>query len=182
MGLRDDFLRKIAKKQAEIADLERKYASEIQAERRYLQALQDAYKLLPKDGVQAGAETGGRALRKGSGTSRAYEVLKRHGRPMHISAIAEGMGKKAVRTVTQGLASSMRAYVLKGEIFTKPAPNTYGLVEWGDAVNQGDAPPLPEPTIEWPDDDMPPPPAIPPDVPKPAVAAMRGLRFPRKEG
>ena len=27
--------------------------------------------------------------------------------------------------------------VNKGEIFTKPAPNTYGLVEFGEAVPQG---------------------------------------------
>ena len=41
------------------------------------------------------------------------------------------MGLKVNRSTTQGLASSIRNYIAKGEIFTKPAPNTYGLIEFG---------------------------------------------------
>lgn len=142
MSLRTDFLRRIQKKQTEIAEMEREFAAKVQGEKRYLQAMYDALKLLPKDGAEA--DSGRPAmLRKGSGTAKAYDALKRYGKPMHVTGIAEAIGKKATRQNTQGLASSMRAYVLKGEIFTKPAPNTYGLVEWGADGNQ---------VIEWPED------------------------------
>ena len=41
------------------------------------------------------------------------------------------MGKKVTRDTKASLAGSLAAYVRKGEIFTRPAPNTYGLVELG---------------------------------------------------
>lgn len=39
---------------------------------------------------------------------------------------AKTLGKAEI-----SLASSLAAYVRKGEIFTRPAPNTFGLVELG---------------------------------------------------
>lgn len=130
MGLRDDFLRKITKQQTLVAEIE----VTLRIERATLATMQDMYKLLPKDGAASTDSSALAVLRKGSGTSRAYEALKQRGIPMHVNDIANAIGKKPTREVTQGLASSMRAYVMKGEIFTKPAPNTYGLVEWGTAA------------------------------------------------
>lgn len=130
MGLRDDFLRRIQKKQAEIAEMK----TAVRVAEADLVAWQDAYRLLPKDGPSEMGD-GAASFRRGSGTGKAYDALKRHGKPMHISDLTEAIGKKATRPNTQGLASSLRMYVNKNEVFTKPAPNTYGLVEWGEAGN-----------------------------------------------
>ena len=136
MSLRDDFLRRIQKKQAEIEGMR----TNLRIEERYLEALQDAYKLLPRAGEES---NGSRAtgFRKGSGVAKAYEALKRTGHTMHIKDLVEEMGLKANRANTQGLASSLRSYVLKGEVFTKPAPNTYGLIEFGETAAGGSSSP-----------------------------------------
>jgi hypothetical protein len=131
MGLRDEFLRKIQKKQAEIVELK----TTIRMAEAALEAWQESYRLLPKEGAEAAVETGPSSLRRGSGVSKAYNVLRRNGQVMHISALLEGIGKKSTRSNTAGLASSIRAYANRGQIFTKPAPNTYGLVEWGASGN-----------------------------------------------
>src|ERR1035437_6714690 len=89
----------------------------------------DAYKILPRSGEDATDRPSG--LRKNSNTGKAYVALKRIGYPVHVKELVEAMGLKVNRATTQGLASSLRAYVNKNEIFTKPAPNTYGLVEFG---------------------------------------------------
>lgn len=127
MGLREDFLRRIEKKRAEI-DVQR---TNLRIEERYLEAMMDAYKLLPKTGDDSNGSSRPTGLRKGSAVGKAYDALKRLGRPAHISEIVEASGHKVTRTATQGLASSLRGYVNDGRIFTKPAPNTYGLIEFG---------------------------------------------------
>jgi hypothetical protein len=129
MGLREDFLRRIEKKRAEV-DAQR---TALRLEERYLEAMLDAYKLLPRSGEDSNGSSRPSGLRMKSNTGKAYEALKRLGRPVHIKDLIETMGLKVNRTTTQGLASSLRAYVNKGEIFTKPAPNTYGLVEFGES-------------------------------------------------
>jgi hypothetical protein len=127
MGVRDDYLRRIEKKRAEVEAIR----TTLRLEERYLEAMLDAYKIMPRageDGNGAGRPSG---LRKGSNTGKAYIALKRTGHALHVKDLVEAMGLKVSRTITQGLASSLRAYVNKNEIFTKPAPNTYGLVEFG---------------------------------------------------
>jgi hypothetical protein len=140
MSFRDDLLRRITKKKAEIADLRREMEMKIAGEERYLQAMLDTYKLLPREGAaEPFSGGGGVTLRQGSMTGKAYEVLKAAGKPLHVNKLLEGMGKKPNRKNASGLASSVRAYANKGEIFTKPFPNTYGLVEWGEEVNRAPA-------------------------------------------
>ena len=134
MGLREDFLRRIDKKRTEIDGLR----AHLHAEERYLEALLDSYKLLPRSGEESNGGSPSN-LRKGSNTGKAFAALKRAGHPLHVKDLVEAMGLKVNRTTTQGLASSLRAYVNKGEIFTKPAPNTYGLVEFGESAQAADA-------------------------------------------
>jgi HB1/ASXL restriction endonuclease-like protein with HTH domain len=131
MGLKDDFFRRIEKKKIEVEAMR----TALRLEERYLEAMYDAYKLLARG--EAASNGGGPAgFRKGSYTDKAYKVLKQVGHPMHVKDIVEAMGAKANRANKQGVASSIRLYLTKGEIFTKPAPNTYGLVEF----EQTDAP------------------------------------------
>ena len=125
MGLREDLLKKIERKQQEIMDLE----GQLKEARSYRQALEDMLKLLPRDGVNTGSA--GQFLRPGSGLAKAREAILKDGQPLHITALLKALGRPLDRINRSGLSGSLAAYVRKGEIFTRPAPNTYGLVELG---------------------------------------------------
>lgn len=119
---------RLKKKQAEIHTLEEK----LKAAKIYMAALRDIVRDLEKtDGVGDRDEDGDAKLRAGSATAQARELILRQREPMHIDDILEAMGKVVTRDTKASLAGSLAAYVRKGEIFTRPAPNTYGLVELG---------------------------------------------------
>jgi hypothetical protein len=126
MGIREDYFRRIEKKRAEVEALR----TNLRLEERYLEAMLDTYKLLPRTGEEKNGT--GSGLRKGSNPDKAYQVLKRNGKPMHIKDIVEGMGLKVNRGTTQGLAGALRTYANKGHVFTKieGLGNTYGLTEF----------------------------------------------------
>ena len=142
MSTRKKIKDRIKRKELEIQQLEAK----IREEKAYIQALQDAIKLLPRDDdIPAEAK-----LRPGSAVGKAREVILKAGRPLHISKILEAMGRSADRKGQTGLSGSIHSYVRRGEIFTRPAPNTFGLVEMGNKTekNKVAVPPT--------DDDLPP--------------------------
>lgn len=116
----------IAKKQAEIDGLEDK----VRAAKVYITALRDVIKLLDKAGRAAGAtdevET---KLRAGSTVAQAREIILVRGAPVHIDDLLIAMGKEVSRDTKASLAGSLAAYVRREDIFTRPAPNTFGLIE-----------------------------------------------------
>ncbi len=114
--------RKIDIKKQEIAETEAKLR-ELQA---FIQGLQEALKVLPRDGS---VDTD-RALREGSNMAKARDCLTKSGRPMHIKDILKGIGKENTRNNRSSVGASLASYSKKGEIFTKTAPNTYGLIEF----------------------------------------------------
>jgi len=124
MGIRQDFERRITKKQQEIADLE----LQIRDAKSYLQALQDSLKLLPRDGT-AGISPDA-DLRPGSALAKARDVIRKAGKPMHINDILVGVGKAVDKKNKVSLAGSLGNYARKQEIFSKTAPNTFGLKEF----------------------------------------------------
>jgi len=130
----DDRLRK---KQLEITSLEEK----LKAAKIYVSALQDVMKLLNRDDDQA--DTAEAKLRPGSTVAQAREIILERGEPVHIDDLLTAMGKEVSRDSKASLAGSLAAYVRKEEIFTRPAPNTYGLVELGhtDIEEEEDGPP-----------------------------------------
>lgn len=143
MGLREDLLRRIERKRQEITELKAQHAAQIAGEERYLQALIDTYKMVPRDGTDGSGPvaSSGRALRKGGSTAKAYEALKRLGGPtLHIKDLLQQMGVKPTRTNYSSLSSALSAYARRGEIFTKPAPNTFGLVEFSNGKPETDEP------------------------------------------
>ncbi len=117
---------RIRKKEAEIAELEGK----IRDARVYMQALGDVLKLLPKD-PDFGSGDSNSSLRPGSTVSQAREAILHDRSPMHITKLLEVLGKEHTRENVASLGSSLAAYVRRNEIFTRPAPNTFGLVELG---------------------------------------------------
>jgi hypothetical protein len=127
MGVRQDFEKRIGRKEQEIADLEGK----IRDARSYIQALEDAMKIVPKDVLEQ--ESDGRTLRPGSSMAKARDAVRKAGKPIYILDILKAIGKPQDKKNRISLAGSLSAYAKRKEIFTKPAPNTFGLLEFEKA-------------------------------------------------
>jgi hypothetical protein len=142
MDDRQKILDRLKRKEQEIQALEER----LRAARTYVQALHDILKLLGEDAT-ATPESRGQpppetALRVGSSVDLARQAILKQGAAMHINALVEALGKDASRESRISLASSLAAYVRKGEIFTRPAPNTFGLAELGHkTAEEDDGPP-----------------------------------------
>jgi hypothetical protein len=58
---------------------------------------------------------------------------------VHLDDLLLELGKKVTRSSQASLAGSLAAYVRREEIFTRPAPNTFGLIELGhDSEGDGE--------------------------------------------
>jgi hypothetical protein len=131
MSLRDELVKRIEKKRREIADLELKIRSAVV----YIQALEDTLKLVPSEEVEdvAGLSASADALRSGSKNDRARQILRAAGEALHVSRILELMGEKVDPDSIAALVGSLGAYVRDKKIFTRPGPNTFGLIEFDDS-------------------------------------------------
>jgi hypothetical protein len=148
---------RVRKKEQEIQEFE----AQIRDARTYIQALQDVLKILPRDTDEAATPT---ALRPGSGISKVRDFILSQRRPAHINELLEAVGREPTRENKASLAGSLAAYVRKGEVFTRPAPNTFGLIELGHA-NEPESPTAGEPPADFGMDEPPPPPPPPPQKP-----------------
>jgi hypothetical protein len=117
---------RLRKKMQEVQSLEEK----LRTAKIYVQALQDVMRVMgaPITGTDTKPE---RSLRAGSAVSQARDVILKAAKPVHIADLLAGIGKEDTRDGRASLTSSLAAYVRRGEIFTRPAPNTYGLIELG---------------------------------------------------
>jgi hypothetical protein len=121
---------RLRKKQAEILALEEKTKSA----KVYVQALNDILKLIDNtDGDNESVDT---KLRPGSAVAQARDIILERGSPVHLDELLEAMGKEVTRDSKASLAGSIAAYVRRDEIFTRPAPNTFGLAELGREASQ----------------------------------------------
>ena len=122
MALREEIQKKIEKKQLEIRGLE----DQIRDCNIYIDSLQDVLKMIPRE-AEEGKEI---VLRHGSLLSHARDAIRSAGRPLHVSAILEAVGKANTKNHRLALSGSLASYVRRGEIFTRPEPNTFGLTEF----------------------------------------------------
>ena len=122
---------RLRRKEREIIGLEDK----IKAAHVYVQALRDVLKMMNTDDAAAPA-----VLRSGSAVAKAREEIMRQGIPVHISDLLKALGKDPTRENRASLTSSLSAYVRSGEIFTRPEPNTFGLVELGQTEKAEEVP------------------------------------------
>lgn len=157
MSERSKIEERLSKKKLEIQFLEEK----IRATRVYVQALQDVLKLLEHDSEPS--QPAESILRSGSAVDRARDVILKRRQPVHINELLEEMGKEPTRDSRASLTSSLAAYVRRGEIFTRPAPNTFGLVELGHSSVEDEAtePPSGFGKLYPPSSPSPPPPRSP---------------------
>lgn len=125
MNLKRDIEKKIERKQAEIRDWEMR----IREANAYVQALQETLKMLPRETTEPT-----RALRPGTSVDKAYRAIKMAGKPLQINEILKAIGRTADKKNRLSLSGSLAHYVREEEIFTRPAPNTFGLIE----LNEGD--------------------------------------------
>jgi hypothetical protein len=134
MGLREELLKRVEKKQQEIKELELRTRESTA----YLQGLLDTLKMLPRESATMGEPM----LRPGTAIAKARDFIKKNGSPMHVNAILKAMGKTIDRNSRAALSGSLSAYVKRGEVFTRPAPNTFGLLEMESTANTlSDEPP-----------------------------------------
>ena len=129
---------RIRKKEAEIQGFEDK----LRAAKVYVQALQDILSAIERDAAPQPSDA---SLRVGSSVALAREAILRAGAPVHISDLLSALGKGITKETRSSLVSSLAAYVRKGEIFTRPAPNTFGLIELGHESEAEQTPVEPPP-------------------------------------
>jgi hypothetical protein len=127
MGVRENFQKLIERKQAEIRELEVR----IREAQAYLQALQDSAKLFPKETETNGVGPSGVSLRAGSSLARVRDIIKETGSPMHINEILSRLGKPVDNQNRVSLVGTLGSYSRKDRIFSRTAPNTFGLIELG---------------------------------------------------
>lgn len=128
---------KIRRKEAELAALE----AQLREVRTYLTALQDMRRMMDKAGsANASSTVGSRGIREGTTVHRALEILREAGHPLHISELLKRLGKPNTRDAGAAVTGSLSSYVRRGQIFTRPKPGTFGLVEMiGDETDQPSA-------------------------------------------
>lgn len=121
MSLHKKLEDKIRKKEQEIQE----YVTKINESKAYIQALQETIKLLPKSGVSEAPES---KIRPGSAIGKTFTFLKKAGKPLHIDEILIAIGKTTSKKDKMALSGSLGWYVRRHEIFSRPAPNTFGLI------------------------------------------------------
>jgi hypothetical protein len=133
MNDRQKIEERLRKKEQELQGLEEK----LRAGRVYVQALRDILKML--DQANEPAEAAEAALRPGSAVAKARDIISQRGHPVHVNELLKALGKEVTRVSRASLTSSLAAYVRRGEIFTRPAPNTFGLSELGHVTPDEEA-------------------------------------------
>ncbi len=133
MTARAELRKLIEKKRDEMAALQTKVReSEV-----YIRALEEALQVLPSRERVDNGNAGG-VLRQGSKAALARQAILAAGRPMHVEEILQAMKQESTRSNRVIIGGSVSAYVRKGEIFTRTAPNTFSLIELqGKTVTAG---------------------------------------------
>lgn len=152
MGAREEIQKRIERKRAEIVSLE----AQVREAEIYIQALEDTLKILPKDTSNEPLDSSVLTeLRPGSRVAKARDFLRQAGQQLQVMEILKGIGEPPNAANRAGLSSSISAYVREGRIFTRPAPNTFGLVEFSVGTTKKGPPPGFGTDNEPPEDDDP---------------------------
>jgi hypothetical protein len=140
MDLRKELNKKIERKQGEIQQWQmdmRELETKVREANAYVAGLEETLKLLPKEGP---SEAVSNALRPDSAVANAREVILKAGKPLHINDILKALGKAVSHDTKASLSGSIGAYVRNKQFFTRPAPNTFGLIEL-ESKTEDDLPP-----------------------------------------
>lgn len=130
-----DIERRIKQKQEEVQRL-RESLSKAEA---YIEAMNESLRLIRRK-ENISTENG---LRPGSMIYNAREILRKEGKPLYIGEILKRLGKEPTKSNRVSLSGSLGSYVRDEHIFTRPAPNTFGLIESGvkpEVFDEGEVP------------------------------------------
>src|SRR5260370_36183065 len=105
MSIRREIEKRIEKKQAELAGLQKQIA-EASA---YIQAMHDVLKLHTKEGNGNSAPV--HSLRDGTDLSKVRNMILKEGHPIHINEIIKGLGKEDTNSNRTSVAGSLGSYV-----------------------------------------------------------------------
>jgi len=128
MGLAQEIQKRIKAKEAEIARIESEMRDlEVQRAwgKAYIQGLRDILPKVTRDDM-APSESD---FRPGSAPAKVKALLEQVGKPLHIGEIVQGVGKENTKQNRLSLVGSLARYVREGVVFTRPAPNTFGLLD-----------------------------------------------------
>lgn len=134
MSIRSQLEKKIENKRQEIGELEAK----LREANAFLQGLQEAMKVLPREGVEE--KEPDLILRSGSNMARTRDYLRRVGKPMHITEILKNIGLDVNKNSRVSLSGSLGSYARRGMIFTHTGPNAFGLIEFGSSRAEEEPP------------------------------------------
>ena len=130
MDLRKELRRKIERKQSEIEQWQaeaREISTKVREAIAYVTGLEETLKLLPRETLSEAAST---SLRADSAVAKAREAILAAGRPLHINDILKALGKAVNHDSKASLSGSIGAYARKKQVYTRPAPKTFGLLEF----------------------------------------------------
>jgi hypothetical protein len=126
MGARENLQRLFDRKAQEIKELE----DQIERARVYLQAIQDSIKALTREpaSVNRNGDDAATELRPGTNLAKAKEAIQSNGGPMHVVEILAAIGIPNTKEARTSLIGSLGGYVRKGQVFSRPRPNTFSLI------------------------------------------------------
>ncbi len=139
MGAIENLQKLYEKKLQEVRQLEIK----LKESTAYLQALQDSLKMLNRETGNTEPEAE-QNLRPGTALAQARDILRVAGKPLHITELLKQMGRPADKKNRVSLSGNLAGYVRGRQVFTRPAPNTFGLIEFGSAILSPDEITVPE--------------------------------------
>ena len=111
-----------------LVDQKKELDSDIRDTETFIKGLQEALKHLPSEKKDTDTYT----VRPGSDVYKALMILQNYGKPLRIEDILKNMGKEVNKHNRVNVASQLSHNYREGRIFTRPAPNTFGLLKWGD--------------------------------------------------
>lgn len=136
MGVKENLQKMVDRKIQEIEQLEQS----IRDARLYLQGLQDAMKALPKDLSKESSSSEQRVLRPGTEVAKVRDILRQNQKPLHVSELLKLLGREPNNRNKLSLSGSLSGYVRERQIFTRPAPNTFGLAEFDNNGTESSTP------------------------------------------
>ena len=121
--------KKIKQKEEDIRRLE----NDLLQARTYIEAMRESLRLIGKSSSTDGADT----IRPGSLVDKARAAIRKANAPLHVDKILPLIGKEASKGNKISLSGSLAFYVRQGVIFSRPAPNTFGLLEFEKPPEDG---------------------------------------------
>jgi len=131
MRVEQDIARKIKQKEDEVQKLK----EDLGKAEAYIEALKESLRLVKK------TSDPNSGIRPGSMMYKARSALRKAGKSLYVDELLKRMGMEVNKKNKVSLSGSLGSYVRQEYIFTRPAPNTFGLIEFDKSTeNQDDIP------------------------------------------